>query len=120
VAPEAAPAENRTFDPAVLDLLVRETGAEAASAAVAEFVAGAARDLEALRASVARGAAADAARLAGDLARTAQRLGLLRLRRAAAALAAGPVGGRPVSEEQVAALEPLLWSGVEELRMWRP
>jgi HPt (histidine-containing phosphotransfer) domain-containing protein len=110
-----APVENRTFDPAVLDELVRELGADVAAEVVRMFIDKSGQELATIRERLAMGATADVARLAHAMANTARSVGLLRLARAAADISIGAVAA-----EQVGAVETLLWTGIEELRMWRP
>jgi signal transduction histidine kinase/DNA-binding NarL/FixJ family response regulator len=107
--------ENRTFDPAVLDELVRELGTDVAAEVVRMFIDSAIRDIAVIRDLTGQGASADAARLAHAIATTARSVGLLRVGRAAADLGAGAG-----TAEQVSLLEGLLHTGIEELRMWRP
>jgi CheY-like chemotaxis protein/HPt (histidine-containing phosphotransfer) domain-containing protein len=111
----AAPVENRTFDPAVLDELVRELGADVAAEVVRMFVENAGREIATIRDLVGQASNTEVARLAHSMANTARSVGLLRVARAA-----GDIGIGLVTREQVAALEALLWAGIEELRMWRP
>jgi signal transduction histidine kinase/DNA-binding response OmpR family regulator len=111
----AAPVENRTFDPAVLDELVRELGADVAAEVVRMFIENARHEVANIRELVGQASSTELARLAHSMANTARSVGLLRVGRAAA-----DVGVGLVTIEQVNGLEALLFEGIEELRMWRP
>jgi signal transduction histidine kinase/DNA-binding response OmpR family regulator len=113
--PRGAQVENRTFDPAVLDELVRELGADVAAEVVRMFIDNAGREIATIRELVGQASNTEVARLAHSMANTARSVGLLRVGRAAADIGIGLV-----TPEQVGALEALLWAGIEELRMWRP
>jgi signal transduction histidine kinase/DNA-binding response OmpR family regulator len=110
-----SPIENRTFDPAVLDELVRELGGDVAAEVVRMFIDNSGREIATIRGLVGQASNTEVARLAHSMANTARSVGLLRVGRAAA-----DVGIGLVTIEQVASLEALLWAGIEELRMWRP
>jgi HPt (histidine-containing phosphotransfer) domain-containing protein len=99
----------------VLDELVRELGADVAAEVVRMFVENAGREIATIRDLVGQASNTEVARLAHSMANTARSVGLLRVARAA-----GDIGIGLVTREQVAALEALLWAGIEELRMWRP
>jgi DNA-binding NarL/FixJ family response regulator len=115
-APRVAMVENRTFDPAVLDDLVRELGQEVAAEVVRMFIDNAEREIAAMRDLVGRAASTEAALIAYTMSNTARSVGLLRVGRAASDMSIAGL----VTAEQVGMLEALLWTGLEELRMWRP
>ena len=113
--PAQVPVENRTFDPAVLDLLVGELGGEATASMVRRFVDQADSEMSALCERAAVGDDDEIAGHAHAMAQAAGSVGLLRVRHAASRIEPGPLVGA-----QLAVLAQLLCAGMEELRMWHP
>jgi CheY-like chemotaxis protein len=99
-------AENRLFDPAVLDVLVGRSGKEAASAAIAGFLDRSAAAISRLRGQPNRH---DARAIAEE----AASFGLMRAGRA------GLVLGADAGPEAFAEFAQILSQSVEELRSWR-
>lgn len=119
-APKALPisGENRGFDPAVLDILLRERGTEVATSLVAAFIARVPPLLARLRALEAEGATTAVAEQARTLATDAATFGLMRAARAGLDLGArdfGPAG----DPQSLAAFERLIGLGLEELKHWQ-
>ncbi len=117
-ATQPLPAENRVFDPAVLEGLSRAIGADAVGARVDLFLRGHARHLAGVR-SLAEidqtpQAAAASSAAAQALAEEAASLGLMRAARAALNVA------ELADQPRLANLERDLRHGAEELRSWRP
>ncbi len=108
-------AEGRVFDPAVLDALVGDIGAEASGEIVKMFVGGSSQQMTELRAMADQRRPREMARMAHSLGNTARSVGLMRVARAAGALEADGAG-----PERMDALQAMLHEGVEELRAWRP
>ena len=106
-------AENRGFDPAVLDGLVREQGHDTALAAVDGFVARRVETLARLRDLAAADDGVALARLARHVAHEAAAFGMMRASRAGLDLAAD------APPQAVEGFIALFSQGLDELRGWR-
>jgi CheY-like chemotaxis protein len=107
-------AENRVFDPAVLDTLSRAAGADSVASRVDAFLRGHATRLSGLRSLADTADAARVAASAQALAEEAASLGLMRAARAAFNV------GEAAEPRHLASLERELRHGADELRSWRP
>jgi signal transduction histidine kinase/CheY-like chemotaxis protein len=107
--------ENRNFDPAVLDAMLRELGAEPTVEVVRRFVDAGARDAAGIADLAAAGSLDEVRRQAQALADRARGLGLMRVAWAAGELAQGE-GGEV--RAQIDRLHLLVQAGVDELRNW--
>ncbi|MCW3475410.1 ATP-binding protein [Limobrevibacterium gyesilva] len=114
----AAVVENRGFDPAMLDAMVRDLGPGAAADVVRLFIETGLRQTADLLAHAEAGRRAELMREAGALGRTAANLGLMRVSHAAAVLE--DAGSGEDIAEQVHDLHALLQAGIDELGNWHP
>ena len=112
VPPAAMPVafENRSFDPAVLDMLVTGQGSEAAAVAAADFIATAPEALALLRTLAGIGDTKALLHKTRRLAGHAANFGLMRAARAGFDLTGEP--------GELAGFSGLLLQGLEELKAW--
>jgi CheY-like chemotaxis protein len=109
--------ENRGFDQAILDAMVRDVGADSATEIVRAFIHASSLQFADIQAHAASGDTAELIRHANTLARIARNVGLMRLGRAAAEFESATTGELPAKLLNV---RSLLLAGIEELRGWRP
>jgi signal transduction histidine kinase/DNA-binding response OmpR family regulator len=116
----APPVENRNFDPAILDAMVRDVGPTSTAEIVRAFIEASGRQLADMQAHAEAGKLPQLTRHASTLARIARNVGLMRLGRAAAELEIAVIAASPDLPAMLLDIRSLLLAGLEELRAWRP
>jgi signal transduction histidine kinase/CheY-like chemotaxis protein/HPt (histidine-containing phosphotransfer) domain-containing protein len=117
---DAVPVENRGFDQAILDAMVRDVGPDSAAEIVRAFIDASSRQFADMQTHAASGETTELIRHANTLARIARNVGLMRLGRAAAELESATTGESPGLQAKLLNVRSLLLAGIEELRGWRP
>lgn len=113
--------ENRGFDPAALDRLTADIGAEATAKVIRLFARDAGQNVDAMRMHVVAGQFQEVASNARSLGNAAQGLGLLRIGRIALNLSdAASKQDRDSVGDQLDTLQVQLPEDLDELKGWRP
>jgi CheY-like chemotaxis protein/nitrogen-specific signal transduction histidine kinase len=113
--------ESRGFDPAVLDRLAIDIGLEAAAKVVRVFTRDASKTVDSMRMQVLAGHLGEVGSHARTLSNTARGLGLLRIGRVAAELAAETQSDNADgARDRLDQLRLLIAEDLPELREWRP
>jgi CheY-like chemotaxis protein/HPt (histidine-containing phosphotransfer) domain-containing protein len=117
---DIVPVENRGFDQAILDSMVRDVGPDSAAEIVRAFIDASSRQFADMQAYAVSGETTELIRHANTLARIARNVGLMRLGRAAAELESTTTEESPGLQAKLLKVRSLLLAGIEELRGWRP